>query len=350
MQTASRSSGPPDQSPPETADPEQPRVPRYADEYQLAHLGGERASAPAWARTALATEPERTMVTVEGAAIEVLSWGAKDLPGIVLLHGSRASADWWAITAPLLMHDYRVVALSSSGMGRSDRRPRYSVSQFAREAIAVAEADGRFEDGRKPIIIAHSFGGYAALQACALAAERFAGVVIVDTLLQDVANLPNLWPTPQPEPIRSYATIAQALSRFRLIPSRPTDSLWALDEIARRSLRQIPETGAWTWQFDNAFFAHLVLEDLAGIAGVKTPVAVIRGELSELYHPGIRDRVAELFGRDIPDIVIPQAGHHIMIDQPLALVTALRALLASWPAQPGADRRSRLGNPEPGTL
>ena len=155
----------PDATPPETHD--QPEmtgrqlspVPRSPDEYQLAHLAGERPPAPAWARQALATEPERTMVTVEGAAIEVLSWGDKDLPGIVLLQGSRASADWWSVTAPLLMHDYRVVALSSSGMGRSDWRQRYSVSQFAREAVAVAQSDGRFENGKKPIFIAHSFGG-----------------------------------------------------------------------------------------------------------------------------------------------------------------------------------------------
>jgi len=35
-----------------------------------------------------------------------------------------------------------------------------------------------------------------------------------------------------------------------------------------------------------------------------------------------------------PWIVIPDAGHHIMVDQPLALVAALRALLAAW--QPDA--------------
>ena len=37
---------------------------------------------------------------------------------------------------------------------------------------------------------------------------------------------------------------------------------------------------------------------------------------------------------DAPWIVIPDAGHHIMVDQPLALVAALRSLLAAW--QPAA--------------
>ncbi len=35
---------------------------------------------------------------------------------------------------------------------------------------------------------------------------------------------------------------------------------------------------------------------------------------------------------DILEIAIPDSAHHIMIDQPLALISALRALLAVWPA------------------
>ncbi|MFI7099293.1 hypothetical protein ACIBK8_08025 [Streptomyces sp. NPDC050161] len=45
-------------------------------------------------------------------------------------------------------------------------------------------------------------------------------------------------------------------------------------------------------------------------------------------------------GRAAPVIEIPDAGHHVMLDRPLCLVTALRAVLAQWHApangQPGA--------------
>jgi pimeloyl-ACP methyl ester carboxylesterase len=33
----------------------------------------------------------------------------------------------------------------------------------------------------------------------------------------------------------------------------------------------------------------------------------------------------------MPVIDLPDAGHHPMLDQPLALVAALRTLLAVWP-------------------
>jgi pimeloyl-ACP methyl ester carboxylesterase len=38
----------------------------------------------------------------------------------------------------------------------------------------------------------------------------------------------------------------------------------------------------------------------------------------------------ELLGRNSPIIEIPDAYHHVMLDQPIALITALRALLADW--------------------
>jgi hypothetical protein len=37
-----------------------------------------------------------------------------------------------------------------------------------------------------------------------------------------------------------------------------------------------------------------------------------------------------LLGRAAPVVEIPQAKHHVMLDQPIAFVSALRALLADW--------------------
>ena len=35
-------------------------------------------------------------------------------------------------------------------------------------------------------------------------------------------------------------------------------------------------------------------------------------------------------GRAAPVIEIPAAGHHVMLDEPLALVTGIRTLLSDW--------------------
>jgi hypothetical protein len=54
---------------------------------------------------------------------------------------------------------------------------------------------------------------------------------------------------------------------------------------------------------------------------------------------GAKSRIVEFrksgapspFPPELKEIEIPEAHHHIMIDQPLALVAALRSLLAVWP-------------------
>jgi pimeloyl-ACP methyl ester carboxylesterase len=45
-------------------------------------------------------------------------------------------------------------------------------------------------------------------------------------------------------------------------------------------------------------------------------------EMSEVMY----DRL----GRAAPVIEIPAAGHHIMLDQPVTLVAAIRTLLSDW--------------------
>ena len=38
----------------------------------------------------------------------------------------------------------------------------------------------------------------------------------------------------------------------------------------------------------------------------------------------------QLLDRKVPFVSIPHAYHHVMLDQPIAFVSALRALLADW--------------------
>ena len=69
-------------------------------------------------------------------------------------------------------------------------------------------------------------------------------------------------------------------------------------------------------------------------------LALLFGERSRLMTDARLHLIRELTPLDAPWIVIPDAGHHIMVDQPLALVAALRTLLESW--QPAAQYRHPL--------
>ena len=57
--------------------------------------------------------------------------------------------------------------------------------------------------------------------------------------------------------------------------------------------------------------------------------ALLRCENGLVTHD-IGDFMYEELGRVAPVVELPEAGHHPMLDEPLVLLTALRALLADW--------------------
>src|SRR3954462_11497667 len=147
----------------------------------LAEYKGAEPESPQWFKDAVAQQPERTFVESLGTKLEVLTWGEVGKPGLLFVHGNSAHADWWSFIAPFFAADYRVASMSLAGMGASDWRDRYSFTDFAEDAEAVAPAAGLYEGGVKPIYIGHSFGGGQVFFAAANNPERMRAAVLVDT-------------------------------------------------------------------------------------------------------------------------------------------------------------------------
>lgn len=299
----------------------------------LAHLAGARPPAPAWFDSALADVPERRFVEVQGARIESLSWGARGKPGLLFLHGNGAHADWWRFIAPFFAADYRVAALSWSGMGASDHRPTYSLDLFIAEAFGVAEAEGLFDGAEKPLFVAHSFGGFPLMGCAARHGGRLRGAVMVDTPVrspEEESPRRRGRSASAPRPHRVYPTIEAALSRFRFAPEQPCENLFIADHIARTSLQTAE--GGWTWKFDPFLWSAFELGDTRTLlAEVAAPFALIWGDRSMLMPAELTQRMVAALPAGSPAIAIPDAAHHVMVDQPLAFVAALRGLFSGWP-------------------
>ena len=297
----------------------------------LAPLAGATPAAPDWFKAAIAMEPERLTVDVEGAAIETLAWGARGKPGLLFLHGNGAHADWWRFIAPFFADDFRVAAISWSGMGGSDHRKGYKLGTFVAEAFAGAEAAGLFQSPEKPIVVAHSFGGFPLAAMAEAQGERLRGAVVVDS----PASLPRNAlmnrarpPVSERRDHRVYPTLAEALARFRFAPEQPCEHLFIADFIARAALHEVE--GGWSWKFDPRIWAEFELGAPPELAKAKCPVAVIWGDRSKLMPPDTKAMLASLDIPNVPAIVIPDAAHHVMVDQPIAFVTALRTLTETW--------------------
>jgi pimeloyl-ACP methyl ester carboxylesterase len=311
------------------SDPQPPLSQMFvATEGPLAPLHGAVPVAPKWFETAIGTLPESRFVEVKGARIHYLQWGSRARPGLLLVHGNAAHAYWWSFIAPFLARDYNVAAMDLSGMGESEWRASYSMETFVEEQLGVCEDAGMFGVGEPPIIVAHSFGGFVTILTGALYGDRLAGTVIVDSPVNPPGRRTGP-PRRDPKPHKVYATMADALARFRLMPPQTCDNLYLVDWVGRRSLKEV--SGGLTWKFDPAIWQDFSIGDTAArLRSTKCRIAIMRGENSILLPPEIGEYMFNLLGRAAPVVEIPQAQHHVMLDQPLALVAALRALLADW--------------------
>jgi len=297
-------------------------------------IEGPAADAPDWFRQAVAQRPEESSVTVEGADIEFLAWGERGRPGLLLAPGSRAHAHWWSFAGPLLARSRRVAALSFSGMGRSDHRERYSTVQLAEELLAVAEAAGLSDRG-PPILVGLSLAGLPLVQCAIRHPDRVGGLILVDSLLRMPAPLPGIRTQADPvPPQRIYPSREAAMRTFRPVPPTLRVPDYILDHLAHHGLKAIdpaaPESG-WIWRYDRNFVSNLEWHDEERLLHqVHCPVALIRGEESpvlseEVVHTMTARLPAGAIVRTIAD-----AGHHIVAEQPLALITQIEGIIAQW--------------------
>ena len=280
------------------------------------------AAPPAWFTAALATPVARRTTVVDGATIAYRTWGDPGGRGIVLVHGGAAHSRWWDHIGPLLADGRLVVAIDLSGHGDSARRESYGLDQWAREVLAVAGDAGI---ATPPTVIGHSLGGMVTLRVAGLFGSRIEGAVVIDSPIREMS--PEEHAAMEHRAfggLRVYPSKEAILARFRPVPDQPVLGYIA-DHIAATSIREAD--GGWTWKWDPAIFGRQVPPTLLTRLGCR--VALFRAEHG-MVSTEMSDVMYDRLGRVAPVIEIPAAGHHVMLDQPIALVAAIRTLLSDW--------------------
>lgn len=293
--------------------------------------------APAWFTRSLAAPGEPIGTVVAGATVRALAWGERGAPTLVLVHGGAAHAHWWSPIAPLLADRYRVVVPDLTGHGDSDPRDSYAVTTWADEVLAAAAAGG---GGGRPIVVGHSMGGFVTIATAALHGGDLEGAIIVDA------------PVTRPDPETTegvsgamfrapkvYADLEEGMQHFHLVPPQPCANGWIVAHVARHSL--VAVDGGVRWKFDPGVFTRRTGPNQPGdygrlLARAACRMAVINGADSEVVSADTRTYMAQLLADSpaatagVPFVEVPEAQHHLLLDQPLALVAALRAVLAAW--------------------
>ena len=280
---------------------------------------------PDWFWNAVETESKSGSVEVDDADIQYCYWSGTGKPGLLFVHGHNAHSHWWDFIAPRYCEDYQTVALDISGMGDSDHRDEYSADTFAKEIVSVADANSMPEN---TIIVAHSFGGIMALRALASNTGRFKGLVLVDSGVKAKEDEKPIeverWARPKVYPSREIA-----LSRFRLQPPQQCENKYLVQYIARHSVDYVDD--GYVWKFDAELNARMnptgdTAEDLKSL---NCRTALIYGENSESFSARSATHMKELLpALDVYELA--DARHHLFLDQPLAFMDQLTAIISVW--------------------
>ena len=311
----------------------------------LSDIEGSVDNPPTWLLNALTIPRAEGYVEVNGCDIHYFEWGDRSKPGILMAHGFLAHARCFAFIAPYIADDYHIIAYDFSGMGDSGTRETYSIDIRVDELVGVAAKTGLFAKPSKPTLIAHSFGGHVGFATVERHPDMFAGLIACDTMVMRPsvmeANAANFKPPGNQDstrPNKIYPDYASAKQRFVLSPPQKVEHQALFDYMAYHSLRKVE--GGWQWKFDPGVFQldknhkKRLGETVQRIANTKGRKAIIYGTESILFNDDsadyVRETIAEAGGEPMPIIGIPHARHHLMLDQPMAFVAALKTMLANW--------------------
>lgn len=285
---------------------------------------------PGWHREALATVPISERLLVGGIDIACQVWesvGRARRAPLVLIHGGAAHQQWWNHIAPLLTDGRDVMSLDYSGHGDSGWRVEYTHTQWAREVLAASRLVRLA--GQAPVLIGHSMGGYVAMAASNLAGAELAGVIALDSPFTPLTSDERAIRRGRAaRGSRVFATRGEVVTQFRPLPHDRGIDLppYLVAPIAAESVK--PIDGGWVWKVDPLTHA---LEPMSfdEVAPVNCRAAVLYGQFGMSDAAETR-RLRERLGAQTDMVELPETGHNVMLEQPLALVAVLRTLLATW--------------------
>ena len=273
-------------------------------------------------------EPFGTMVELEGHRVHLHCEG-QGSPTVVMLHGTPRFSFHFSLVQPEAARFARVCVYDRAGDAWSDPVPGQPTA-----GIFVAELDRvvRHVSPRMPVVLAgHSVGGVLARAYYARHPERVAALVLIDT-----APLPRALVEATADEIRARAAAAAKKPR----PAAPKPSLAApFDKLPPR----FHDAHVWAsakWQayaesvdMEQALSYQADLYKLAAKAASATlPVWFLaRAEKPEGQEAWVEEQRQMVSAWPNGRLVrVAPSGHDIQLDQPAAVVEALRqAVIAS---------------------
>jgi len=259
--------------------------------------------------------PPLTFTGFGGLKLAAEAFGNPDNPAVLLLHGgAQTRRSWREAAAALAAAGRYAITIDLRGHGESEWAAdgRYGLSVLAADLRAVlSQLDTR------PVIVAASLGGFAALSAMADGGSALAsGLVLVDAALEmDPVGQRRLGDILRRQ-AAGFATLEEAAAAaLELNPGHGPFAPAGL----RRQLRQ-DGAGRYFWNWDPKAISGggFAPEDLADLeraaASLKIPTLVMHGRQSDVVTEAQMARMRELMpAAEVVDI--EGAGHLVATEQ-----------------------------------
>lgn len=257
-------------------------------------------------------------LTVNGIDTFVATGGRefdKSLPTIVLLHGAGFDQTTWALHSRWFAHHgFGVLAPDLPGHGRSDGAPLPTIADMADWTAALLDAAG----AATARLVGHSMGSLIALETAArhparVTALSLIGTAAIMTVGPDLLRAAEANEHDAVDMVSIWGLGYQAELGGSLAPG-----LW-MHTGAQRVLEQC-RPGVL---FNDLSACNAYQGALAAAAQIKVPVTLILGE-RDMMTPA---RAGKALAAAIPNsrtVVLPGAGHMMMVERPDELLAALR--------------------------
>jgi pimeloyl-ACP methyl ester carboxylesterase len=258
------------------------------------------------------------LLTVNGTEIFAATGGRdfdSTLPAIVLLHGAGFDHSTWALhTRWFSHHGFAVLAPDLPGHGRSSGKPLATIADMADWTAALIAAAG----AKNARLVGHSMGSLIALETAARHPAKVSGLSLIGT----AATMPV-----GPDLLRAAEANEQAAIGMV--------SIWGLGFQAELGGSLAP--GLWMHSgaqrvlercrpgvlYNDLAACNAYQGALAAAATITVPATLILGE-RDMMTPAKAGKALAAAIPHAKTIVLPGAGHMMMVERPDELLAALQ--------------------------
>jgi pimeloyl-ACP methyl ester carboxylesterase len=268
-------------------------------------------------------------VAVDGGVVSVTVGGSG--PPVVLLHGYAETSRMWKPLAKVLAPRFTIIAPDLPGIGESSIPKTGLDMKTSTERVHAAVRSLGYSKVR---VVGHDIGLMVAYAYAAMYPEEVEKLALMDAFLPGVGGWEAVYNDPGLWHFRFYGATPEALVKGR--ERIYFEHFW--NDFAADKRRSIPEADrrAYTLAYARpgrmaagfGYFASFpkTATDFAGLAKTRLGIAVlsIGGEKSLGEALGAQ---AKLVASDVTVVILKDAGHWILEEQPAETIAALTRFL-----------------------